>query len=154
MSDAVFEWYYSHDEEDWFALPAASDRWDAINHALDETNTESDFYICRANKKWFPYWSLFDLDDIFTRTIENNPEIWGEDQDEIFSKSPSRDQERDLEQRLIVAFKEWVFDNNIELAEPYYFDEMKDKEFIEIDTLAWVWTHYLGRPLIGEWGHD
>lgn len=147
MTD-VYEWYFTDDDENWQWAPNAADRWDAINEGLDYYDGFP-FQICRASKHDFPYHRLFDIDDIDCRTIENNDDIWGEDQDSIFTKAPTRQQGKELESMLIDTFKAWVQKNNIQLETPWCFDKMIDIEEIDPNNYCWVWTQYRGRSLWG-----
>lgn len=152
MSD-IFEWYFTNDDENWQWVPDAADRWDAIEAGLDYCNS-TPFKICRASKHDFPYDSLFDIDEIDCRATENDFDLWGEDQDSIFDKDPTKEQKKELESMLVDTFKSWVEKNKIQLEMPLYFDRMIDIEEIDGDYFCWVWTRYRGRPLLGVWGND
>lgn len=142
MSNKDFRWYMSYDRESWTEL-RADNRWDAIIEGFMDND---DFYICQATHHEFPYGEMFDIEDINSRMIENDcGETWGEDQDSIFFKEPTREQVLELEHRLIATFKKWVVEYGIKLERPWCFDEIKDEEKIEYQNFCWVWTHYRGR---------
>lgn len=141
MSD-VYEWYFSACGENW-DLVAGKERWDAIRDGLTYYGGEP-FKICRASKNEFPFDRMFDVDDMEYRLIDDNPEIWGEDQDSIFRKALTREQKNEIEDMLGAAFKIWCKANNIDLEEPWAFADMQDIEDVDPDNYCWVWTWYRG----------
>lgn len=142
MSTDEYLWYYSHDEENW-ELIGDVDRWGAIKYGM---GYDDYFWICKASRHDFPYKELFqDLWDTEERMLENGYEdYWGEHQDSIFASDVSKEQEKDLQDRLIETFKTWTKDNDITLSTPWCFKDMKDAELIDIHNYCWVWTEYNG----------
>lgn len=140
-----YNWYYSLDEETYHLVGSDTlSRWEVISSLIDQYEL---FYIARCKNHEFPYNTLFDVYRMAEDAIENYEELWGEDQDSIYITPPTKEQEKDLKNRLIAAFKEWVNENNIKLAEPFYFAHMKDAEEIDTNNYCWVWTTYSGEPI-------
>ena len=135
------DWYYSMDAEFWYI---AKDKEDAIKMCV-EYGSETIFkthYICEAVAKEFPYSSLFDIDYIDESCIEDNEDVWGPDQDSIFSSPPTFEQKTKLNKMLEETFRRWVDEENIKLETPWCLDFLTDPEEIIRENYCWVWTKY------------